>query len=94
MVDVTATAEEVVDFWPYAQEALKVAFPSACSCDWNVKHIYESPDGLSQQALIPSDVSDLYIVIVIDKEHRRILGYHKLDLGALYGLREETAALH
>ena len=86
MVDVTSSAEEVVDFWSYAEPALRESFPNICSCDWNVKHIYESRDGSFQHVLIPMHISNLYLVVVIDKLHRSVLGHHQLDLGAKYGV--------
>jgi len=86
MVDVTATAEEIVDLWAYAEPALGAAFPDVCSCDWSVKHIYQSGDGSFQHAPIPTHISALYLVVVISKLKREVVGHHLLDLGALYGV--------
>lgn len=86
MVDVTTSAEEVVDLWAYAEPALRQEFPEACSCDWNVKHIYETSNGAFQHVLIPTHLSNLYLVVVIDKLHQQVFGHHLLDLGAKYGV--------
>jgi len=86
MADVTATAEEVVDLWAYAEPALREAYPDVCSCDWKVKHIYESSDHAFQHVLIPTHVSNLYLVVVVDMKRKSVLGHHLLDLGALYGV--------
>ena len=88
MVDVTSNAEEVVDLWGYAEPALRETYPDACSCDWNVKHIYESSDSAFQHALIPTHISNVYLVVVIDKSRRRILGHHQLDIGEKYGVKK------
>ena len=37
MQDVTDTADQVVDLWPYAETALRVAYPDLCTCDCDVK---------------------------------------------------------
>src|SRR4030095_13161733 len=93
MVDVTTKAGEVVEFWPYAERALRATFPEACSCDWKVASVYECADGTHQHVLIPSHVSNLYLVVVVDKRGKKVLGHHRLDLGVLYGLREAQQAL-
>jgi hypothetical protein len=87
MREVTNSAEEVVSLWPYAEQALRTMFPEACSCDWRVRYVYESSNGNYQHVLIPSHISNVYAVIVINKQARTILGHHQLDLGALYGVR-------
>ncbi|MBT9518714.1 MAG: hypothetical protein IV112_18675 [Methyloversatilis discipulorum] len=86
MNDVTNNAEEVIDLWGYAEPALRQEFPEVCSCDWNVKHIYESSNGAFQHVLIPTHKSNLYLVVVIDKLLRQVLGHHMLDLGEKYGV--------
>jgi len=86
MRDVTETADQVVDLWPYAETSLQAAYPDLCTCDCDVKTIYESPDGSYQHILIPVPIDNVYLVIVIDKKLRQIQGYHKLDLGAMYGV--------
>ena len=88
MVDVTQSASEVVELWPYAENAMREAFPTACSCDWDVSSIYETPEGTFQHVLFPSHISNTYLVIIINKVTPAILGYYKLDLGALYGVNE------
>jgi hypothetical protein len=86
MVDVTSNAEEVVDLWAYADPALRGTFPDICSCDWAIKHIYETNNGAFQHVLIPTHISNLYLVVVVDKARRSILGHRQLDLGAKYGV--------
>ncbi len=86
MQDVTSTAEEVVELWPYAELALRATFPASCNCDLDVGYIYEAPDGSYQHVLVPSNESNVYLVVVVDKPARSILGHYRLDLGALYGV--------
>ncbi len=86
MRDVTSTAEEVVDLWPYAERALREAFPQACNCDLEVGYVYEAADGSYQHILVPSHESNVYLVVIVDKEAKAILGHYRLNLGALYGV--------
>lgn len=86
MADVTATAEELVDLWAYADPALRTAFPDASSWEWRVKHIYQSGDGAFQHVLIPAPIDNAYFVVVISVVKREILGHHLLNLGAFYGV--------
>lgn len=86
MVNVTCNAEEVVDLWAYAEHALRHEFPDVCSCDWTVKHIYEASNGAFQHAMIPTHLSNLYLVVVIDKLHGQVFGHLLLDLGTKYGV--------
>jgi hypothetical protein len=88
MQDVTHTAEEIVDLWPYAERALKETFSGACTCDLTVGYVYESGDGLFQHILVPSHISNVYLVVVVSKVRRAIVGHHRLDLGTLYGLHD------
>ena len=90
MLDVTNSAEEVVDLWSYAEPALRAAFPEICSCDFDVESIYESDDGHYQHVLIPSHIDNVYLTVVIDKKKRSIIGHHRLDLNALYGLDDDA----
>lgn len=84
MLDVTHTADEVVDLWPYASEALRAMFPGDCSCDLNVGYVYESKDQHFQHILVSSNTSNVYLVVVVNKWERVIVGHHRLDLGGLY----------
>lgn len=81
MRDVTASADEVVDLWAYADPVLAAAFPQAGAWEWRMTHIRESASGEFQHALIPVPISNVYYVIVIDKRSRRVRGHHRLALG-------------
>jgi hypothetical protein len=87
MLDVTTTAAEVVDLWEYADRAIREAFDASPSHEWVVGHVYEGSDQRHQHVLLPSSESNLYLVIVIDKPVRVIVGHHRLDLRSPYGLK-------
>lgn len=86
MVNVTTTAEEVVEIWPYADSAIAAAFPDVQAQHWDVGYVYESSDRKYQHVLIETHQENVYLAIVIDKADKVIIGHHKLNLGALYGI--------
>ena len=86
MRDVTQTAEEIIDLWSYADPVLERAFPLAGEWEWRVKHIYESPDGMYQHLFVPVPQNQAYLLIIVNKPQRAIIGHYLLDLAALYGI--------
>ena len=82
MLDVTSSAEEIVDLWGYASEIVDTNFPDADDWDWRVMFIYESRDGRYQHLNIPVPVNNTYLSVVVDKPNRKILGHYVLDLQA------------
>ena len=90
MRDVTTTADEVVELWPYAEQALRALFPHVCNCAHDVEAIYETGDSAYQHVLIPSHEQNVYLSVIVDKPQRSILGHYRLDLNALYGFAPEV----
>lgn len=86
MRDATADAEEIVDLWAYADQAIAETFPDTNDWEWRVDRIYESSATQHQHVLLPAPRDNAYIVIVIGIEQRAIVGHHLLDLNALYGI--------
>jgi hypothetical protein len=84
MLDVTATAEEIVDLWAYAAEVVDNQYADAGDWDWRVMFIYESRDGRFHRLNIPVPVNNTYLSVVVDKGSREILGHHLLDLVAAH----------
>lgn len=86
MRDATADAEEIVDLWAYADQAVAETFSSESDWEWRVDRIYESNDGRHHHILLPAPRDNTYVVVVIDIERRVIIGHHVLDLNKLYGI--------
>ena len=84
MLDVTQSAEVLVDLWAYLDPVLDATFPGDAGWEWHVKHIYESRDGVYQHIYVPVPRSDAYMLVVLDKQQRQVLGHYLLDLAALY----------
>lgn len=89
MINVTKSADEVVDLWTYADQVIEMAYHSCTAWDWKVVHIYETPDGEWQHIGIPVPSDNTYLVVIADKDNRSIVGHYILDLAAKYGLRKE-----
>ena len=84
MVDVTETAEAIVDLWAYADPIIEDKYHDCAAWEWQVAHIYESRDGLYQHINIPVPKDDTYLSIVVHKPNRNIIGHYVLYLRALY----------
>jgi hypothetical protein len=53
-----------------------------------VNHIYDSQNGSYQHIGITVPVDDTYLVVIVNKIQKEIVGHYILDLGALYSGRK------
>ena len=88
MQDVTTTAEQILDIWPYV-DTIPVADLEGFELA-DVAYVYLSPDRGYEHVLIATEDKNVFFVIVIDVKQVKIHGYHLLDLVELYGLADET----
>lgn len=84
MLDVTKITDEIVDLWAYADPVIEEKYHSCSAWDWRVMYVYESQDGSYQHIGIPVPLDNTYMVVVVDKPNKKIIGHHLLDLGAIY----------
>jgi hypothetical protein len=88
MVDVTRTAEPVVDIWQYVgqltkdKEVLEYVFNNQL-----VEMVYRNGAQTFDHVLLPTDNSDTFVVIVVDLGQKKIKGHRRLDLNEEYGLQ-------
>lgn len=85
MEDVTEATEEIVDVWAYVDPVLQRDFPEPDDWPWGVKHIYESRDQVYQHLYIPVPKPETYLIVVVSKQQREIVGHYLMDFVALYG---------
>lgn len=52
-------------------------------------HIYESPKGEFQHIGIPVPKDNTYLVVIVDKPKKSIVGHFILDLGAKYSVGKD-----
>ncbi len=84
MVNVTDSANEIVDLWGYADPVIEELYHNCSAWDWRVDHIYETKDGEYQHIGIPVPLDDTYMSVIIDKKEVKIVGHYILDLKARY----------
>ena len=82
MVNVTDSTEEIVDLWSYADPIIESKYHSCTAWKWRVDHVYETPDGHFQHIGIPVPIDETYLIVIIDKPNRLIIGHYILNLGA------------
>ena len=81
MIDVTMTAEPVVDIWPYVLQltldkvVLEYVFKNEL-----IEKVYRNDNGTFEHILLPSDNSNIFIVVIVDLKQIRIKGHYRLDL--------------
>ncbi len=87
MVDVTMTAEPVVDIWPYVQQLTldKVVLDHVYE-NGLVEKVYRNGRGTFDHVLLPTDNLNVFIVIIVDLKQKNIRGHFKIDLNKEYGL--------
>jgi len=88
MRDVTSSAQELTNIWPYAQAAMVEDFPDAHTCNWNTEYVYEHPSAKWQHILINTEMPNAYLVIVVEVASKSIVGHHFLNLNRKYGLTQ------
>ncbi len=86
MTDITTSAEEVVDVWPYIETVLDSEYKSANTEDWDVDHVYINQTETHQHLLINTGMKNVYLVVVIAVAERQIYGHHLLNLNQNYGI--------
>lgn len=85
MANVTQTAEAVTDIWPYVNALIDAEYPKHETGSWDVTTVYESNNGF-QHVLIATDIENVLVAIIIDREAGRVIGHRLLNLNREYGL--------
>lgn len=86
MKEVTSTAEEVVNIWPYVENVLESEFADAETDTWDVEYIYFNEPESHQHVLINTGMENIYLVIVVAVAQKAVYGHHLLNLNNKYGL--------
>jgi hypothetical protein len=85
MIDVTETAEPVVDIWPYVQQLTldnivhKYTFDNTL-----VEKVYRNQTNTFDQVLLPTPNKNIFIIIIVDLLNKKIKGHYQLNLNAVY----------
>jgi len=87
MLDVTATAQPVVDIWPYVDLLVqtKVVSPYVFHNEL-IACVYRNGNATYDHILLPTDSEHRFIVVVVNINQATIYGYYLLDLAQEYGI--------
>ena len=74
------------DFWPYFDAIPPADFEGYDCAAGRVTHVYRHPGGRYEHVLVDSSDPDVFMVLVLDRQARQVVGHRLLNLPALYGL--------
>jgi len=80
MLDMTLQAQALVDLWGYADPIIEELYHSCTAWEWEVKHIYHSPDEIYQHIMIPVPLDNTYLIVIVNIPNSFIVGHYILDL--------------
>ncbi len=87
MIDVTESAEPVLDIWPYVRQLNEQNVVSDHVLNGElVEHVYRTDTSTFDHVRLSGSRSNEYIVIVVDLRNCAIKGHYLLDLNYQYGL--------
>lgn len=86
MTNVTNTAAQEVDIWPYVQRLVKANIVrEEVYTRKLVEYVYRSIEKSFDHILLPTQNSNVFVVVVVDLLHQNIKGHFCPDLNDLYG---------
>ena len=92
MVDVSQTAEPVLDIWPYVEAVPEYDLEGFTLLDGIVRYVYQSPPGQYLHVLVSTEDENVFLVVIIDLFSVKITGHYLLDLVTLYELNSSEEA--
>jgi hypothetical protein len=84
MRDMTAAPEAAADIWPYV-DGLDLSRLGITNIG-DVAQVYRDGRLRYDQVLLRTDITNVFLVIVVDLSAEAVLGHHLLDLNIEYGL--------
>jgi hypothetical protein len=87
MIDITKSATNVIDIWPYVKSIPAAELNGHAICDEFVEFVYRSDDGGYDHVLVVTHTNNVYLVVVVDLARNSIHGHRLLDLNQEYGLK-------
>jgi hypothetical protein len=86
MKPVGAEEDPSFDFWPYFALISRADFEGHDFSGGRVKHVYRSLNGRFTHVLVSSEQANVFMVLVLDEDHRAVVGHRLVDLNKEYGL--------
>ncbi len=85
MHDVTQSATDVLDVWPYVAAVPATDLDGHKVYDRFVEAVYRSGDERFDHVLVMTKTKNVFLVVVVDLVKDRVQGHHLLDLKTEYG---------
>lgn len=87
MIDVTETAEPVVDIWAYVKDLVYENVVNDYVFKNNlVEKVYRNDTSTFDHILLPASDENVFIVLVVKLNNATIIGHYRLDLTKEYSL--------
>jgi hypothetical protein len=86
MREVTETATDVLDIWPYVHAVPASDLDGHLIYDDFVDVVFRSDDNRFDHVLVTTKTKNVFLVVVVDLAHDCIYGHRLLDLNREYGL--------
>ena len=86
MTDITSSAEEMINIWPYVEKVLSSEYADAETDSWDVEYVYINQPESHQHILLNTEMENIFLVVVVDVTNKSIYGHHLLNLNQKYGL--------
>ena len=88
MIDVTKTAEPIVNIWEYAKVlSNQKLIPSIVYKKESVEFVYKNSKNTFEHILLPTSEKNVFIIIVVNIIEKKIEGHYKIDIEKEYGLK-------
>lgn len=86
MHNVTETATDVLDIWPYVDSVPANDLEGHTIHEGFVEGVYRNADNSFDHVNVITMTKNVYLVVVVDLAHDSIYGHRLLDLNREYGL--------
>lgn len=88
MTDVTEAAEPKIDIWPFVKDLVyENIVDEYVLSNHLVEKVYRNQLKWCDHVLLPTRKKNSYVVILVDIECRKLLGFYQLDLNAEYSIQ-------
>jgi hypothetical protein len=85
MHNVTESATDVLDIWPYVDSVPSSDLEGHSIYDHFVEFVYRNDDDRFDHVLVMTRTKNIYLAVVVDLAHDSVYGHRLLDLNKNYG---------
>jgi hypothetical protein len=85
MREVSSAGDRTVDVWPYVAAIPRRDLRGFDVVAGSIEHVYRAAGDTYDHVLVRSKTANVFLAIVVDLKHSKVLGHHLLDLNDKYG---------